>query len=106
LRAIPSITVFEDRADEQGVWPFLMLLLPDQSARDAVLAQLWGAGLGVSRLFIHALPDYAYLAALVPADPMPQARDFAARSLTISNSPWLSDAQFERICEVLQTHTR
>lgn len=106
LRAIPHITVFEDRADEQGVWPFLMLLLPDQPARDAVLAQLWGAGLGVSRLFIHALPDYAYLAALVPANPMPQARDFAARSLTISNSPWLSDAQFERICEVLQTHTR
>lgn len=106
LRTIPGITLFEDGADEQGVWPFLMLLLPDQQARDTVLAQLWGAGLGVSRLFIHALPDYAYLAALVAGDPMPQAQDFAARSLTISNSPWLSDAQFEHICEVLQTQAR
>jgi len=106
LREIAGITVFEDGADDEGVWPFLMLLLPDQQARDVVLAQLWSAGLGVSRPFIHALPDYDYLSSLVPADPMPQARDFAARSLTLSNSPWLSDGQFEHICQVLQRHVR
>jgi dTDP-4-amino-4,6-dideoxygalactose transaminase len=78
-------------------------LLPDEKRRDAVLAQLWQSGLGVSRLFIHALPDYAYLAGVVPPQPMPHARDFAARSLSISNSLWLSDADFETICGVLES---
>jgi dTDP-4-amino-4,6-dideoxygalactose transaminase len=39
----------------------------------------------------------------VPAQDLPNARDFAARSLTISNSPWLTDADFEAICAVLGT---
>lgn len=34
---------------------------------------------------------------------MPHARDFAARSLSISNSPWLTDEDFEAICVVLET---
>jgi perosamine synthetase len=63
---------------------------------------LWQAGLGVSRLFIHALPDYAYLAGMVPAQDVPHARDFAARSLSISNSPWLDDETFEYICSKLE----
>jgi dTDP-4-amino-4,6-dideoxygalactose transaminase len=54
-------------------------------------------------LFVHALPDYAYLAAIVPAQDVPHARDFAARSLTISNSPWMTDDDFELICTVLTT---
>jgi hypothetical protein len=58
--------------------------------------------MGVSRLFIHALPDYAYLADVVPAQDVPNARDFAARSMTISNSPWLDDGTFEAICRSLE----
>ncbi len=106
LRAIDGLRVLEDRPGDQGSWPFFMLLMPDQARRDAALAQLWQAGLGVSRLFIHALPDYAYLGDCVPQQDVPRARDFAARSLTISNSPWLDDATFEHICERLQAALR
>lgn len=102
LRGIAGLSVLDDGPGDQGSWPFFMLLLPDQARRDAALARLWQAGLGVSRLFIHALPDYAYLADCVPAQEVPRARDFAARSLTISNSPWLDDATFERICRELE----
>jgi dTDP-4-amino-4,6-dideoxygalactose transaminase len=56
----------------------------------------------VSRLFIHALPDYAYLADRVPRQDVPNARDFAARTLTISNSPWLDEERFEAICRTLE----
>jgi dTDP-4-amino-4,6-dideoxygalactose transaminase len=103
LRRIAGVEVLDDPADAQGTWPFLLLLVPSQRIRDAVLAQLWTSGYGVSRLFIHALPDYTYLAAIVPARDLPNARDFAARSLTISNSLWLTDADFEAICAVLGT---
>jgi dTDP-4-amino-4,6-dideoxygalactose transaminase len=102
LRRISGIEVLEDAAGDRGTWPFFLVLCTDQARRDRVLAQLWGAGLGVSRLFIHALPDYPYLADLVAPQAVPNARDFAGRSLTISNTPWLTDEDFAGICRVLE----
>ena len=102
LCRIEGIEVLNDPASAQGTWPFLLLLLPDESRRNHALAQLWQSGRGVSRLFIHALPDYAYLTGLVAPQDVPRARDFAARSLTISNSPWLDDDDFETICRTLE----
>ena len=102
LRRIDGIKVFDDPSGAQGSWPFLLLLLPDQARRDHALEQLWQSGLGVSRLFIHALPDYAYLADIVPQQDVPHARDLAARSLSISNSPWMTDQDFEVICRTLE----
>jgi len=102
LRRIPGVQVLDDPPGAQGSWPFFLLLLPDRQRRDAALAQLWQAGYGVSRLFIHAVPDYAYLAGTVPAADVPHARDFAARSLSIGNSPWMTDADFDAICAVLE----
>lgn len=96
-----GVEVFDDPRGAQGTWPCLLLQLPDEHSRDQALAQLWTAGLGVSRLFIHALPDYAYLADRVPRAPVPNARAFAQRTLTVSNSPWLDDAVFEHIVEVI-----
>lgn len=102
LQRIAGIKVCTDPADAQGTWPFLLLRLPDERTRDAALTELWQAGLGVSRLFIHALPDYTYLADRVPRQDVPHARDFAARTLTISNSPWLDEPGFQRICASLE----
>jgi dTDP-4-amino-4,6-dideoxygalactose transaminase len=103
LRQIPHLRVMADEDGRQGVWPFLMVLMPDTASRDVTLAQLWTAPHGVTRLFLHALPDYAYLKRIVPAeDAIPHARDFAARMLTISNSPWLEDEAFEQICRTLE----
>ncbi|MHA6202870.1 DegT/DnrJ/EryC1/StrS family aminotransferase [Dyella soli] len=101
LRQIPGITVFDDAPGQRGAWPFLLLTLPDEAMRDSALETLWTAGLGVSRLFIHALPDYGYLRDIVADTPLPNARAFAARSLTITNSPWLDEATFETICQTL-----
>ncbi|SFS19731.1 dTDP-4-amino-4,6-dideoxygalactose transaminase [Dyella sp. OK004] len=102
LRELPGVTVFGDAENTRGVWPFLLLTLPSEKAREAALQTLWTSGLGVSRLFIHALPDYGYLCDIVPDADLPNARDFAARSLTITNSPWLRDDEFETICGRLE----
>ena len=101
LAAIPGLSVMNDPVGGRGTWPYLMVLMPTARARDAALAQMWHAGLGVSRLFIHALPDYTYLAVSLGKTDVPNARDFAARMLTISNSPWLDEMDFMRICKVL-----
>ncbi|MEI7037400.1 DegT/DnrJ/EryC1/StrS family aminotransferase [Fulvimonas yonginensis] len=102
LRRIEGVGVLDDAPGTQGTWPCLLLQLPDERSRDEALARLWTAGLGVSRLFIHALPDYAYLADRVPHARVPQARAFAQRTLTVSNSPWLDDAAFDRIATVIE----
>lgn len=98
LAEINGITILDDAPGNQGTWPYFMILMPSEQARDAALAQLWPAGLGASRLFIHALPDYPYLAPHLASQAIPNARDFAARMLTVSNSLWLDDAAFELIC--------
>jgi perosamine synthetase len=103
LQNIAGITVLEDAAGDAGTCPVLQVLMSTQQARDSALETLWPAGLGVGRMFIHALPDYDYLAPYFPAADTPHARDFAARMLTISNSPWLRDNDFEHICNVLGT---
>jgi dTDP-4-amino-4,6-dideoxygalactose transaminase len=101
LRSILGITVIDDADGACGTWPFFMVVMPTTEARDLALEQLWTAGLGVTRLFIHALPDYPYLQTQLAGEAIPNARYFAARMLTVSNSPWLSDAGFQRICAVL-----
>jgi len=102
LDCLPGVQVFRDSGNEEGVWPCFMLRLPDQHRRDNALGVLWGAGLGVTRMFIHALPDYDYLRPYVPLDVCPNARNLAAQSLTITNSLWLDDAGFARITDVLE----
>ena len=117
LNDLPGVTVIEDTPGGRGVWPFFMLLMPDQSRRDEALRRLWRKGLGVSKLFARALPDYDFLApALAPngeaernrdsapgkRHDCPNARDLAGRMLTVSNTHWMSDAEFARIVTELE----
>ena len=101
LESLPAVDVVDGMPGTQGTWPMLMLLLPSERARDKALSALWQRGLGVSRMFIHALPDYAYLRGIVADADVPNARDFAARCLTVGNSPWLTHADTHEIVKVL-----
>lgn len=103
LRNIPGVTVLDDTPGARGTWPFLLLVLPGQAQRDAVLERLWTLGVGISRLFIHALPDYDYLRPFIDPIDVPNARDIAARSLTISNTLWMEDSTFVSILTVLES---
>ena len=91
LRGIPGIRVFGDRQDDRGVWPNLVVLMPNETARDTVLDALWANGYGVGRLFCHALPDYDYMQSVAPKAAAPNARAMARRTFTVSNSRWLTD---------------
>ncbi len=101
LREIPGINVLGELPATTGTWPFLTVLADSVHMRDHILARLWGAGLGVSRLFIHDLTGYRYLDAIVPRTAVPNARALAERSFTVSNSDYLSDEEFHRIHEII-----
>lgn len=110
LNNLPGLQVMQDTNNNAGVWPFFMVLMASEAARDAVLQTLWTRGLGVSRLFIHALSDYDYLrdcftpltSGITSKNNTPHARDFAARMFTITNSPWLSDIEFAEIIAAIR----
>ncbi|HFK2919268.1 DegT/DnrJ/EryC1/StrS family aminotransferase [Stenotrophomonas beteli] len=101
LAQLPAVEVVDGAAGTGGTWPLLMLRLPSQRARDAALADLWPRGLGASRMFIHALPDYTYLRGIVAPADVPHARDFAARMLTLGNSAWQTPEETAQILQVL-----
>jgi len=101
LKGLPGVKVLSEPPDSSGSWPFLTVLLESSPARDQALSRLWTSGLGVTRLFVHDLTGYRYLSAIVPPSAVPNAQDFAARMLTISNSAWVTDRDFARIQSVL-----
>lgn len=107
LAGIPGVLVLDDSEAvpcAAGAWPVFLVLLPTRDHRDSVLRAAWGSGWGLSLPFAHALPDYPSLADAVVPQALPHARDMAARLLAISNSPWLDDARFARLCETLTAH--
>lgn len=104
LASIANIVVLTDAPGDHGTWPFFMILMSTRETRDAALDRLWTARLGVSRLYLNALIDYPYLRENMASEDTPNARDFAARMLTVSNSPWLDDAGFESICRILEAN--
>lgn len=89
----------------EGSWPVLLVLMPSREARDSVLEALWGNGYGLSIPFVHALPDYHYLNTTLTYKPpveCQEARRLAGRILAISNSPWLSEADFDVVYGVIE----
>ncbi len=99
---IAGLEVLREEPDCEGAWPFIMLLAENQQQRDQIMDKLWASGLGVTRLFLSALPDYEYLRKFVPDAAVPAARDFASRSFSITNSHWLSGSDFDRILSTLE----
>lgn len=102
LARIDGIRVLQDGSDASGVWPCLVIHVDSADACRAIVDAAWGAGLGVSRLFARALPAYGLPGVADDAASIPNARAFAARTFTISNSHWLDDARFARIVRIIE----
>lgn len=103
LNALEGVRVIADKPGTKGVWPFFMVLMPGREQRDRALGKLWRAGLGVTKLFVHAVADYSFLSSCFAADQAncPNARDLADRMLTVSNTHWLGDDDFAHIVNAL-----
>jgi dTDP-4-amino-4,6-dideoxygalactose transaminase len=106
ISSIPDLEIVGDAAAGVGTQPFFMVLFRSAAAAARALDELWRAGLGVTRLFTADLGGYAYLERVIPRASTPNARSFAARMITISNSPWVTDEHFDRILRSLARAAR
>jgi dTDP-4-amino-4,6-dideoxygalactose transaminase len=103
LSEIEGLAVLRELPNTSATWPTIMVAMPTRDACQLALNELWSKGLGVTKLFIHDLSSYGYLRGLLPDVKTPNAQALSERSLTISNSAWLSDDEFESIVRVLES---
>lgn len=103
LEQMTGLQVLRGMESEKNTWPFIAVQMPDKTSRDRALDKLWPTPFGVTRLFIHALNGYDYLAPYLHEQAAtPHAQNLAERMLTISNSLWLKDDDFDFICRHLR----
>jgi dTDP-4-amino-4,6-dideoxygalactose transaminase len=77
----------------------LFLFATTETARDldAVLVEAWPAGIGVSKLFMSAIGRYKALSSLLAPSLTPNAEHFAATTLTITTSGFMTAADLSAI---------
>jgi perosamine synthetase len=81
-------------------------MMPNQKIRDQITSVLWSKSLGVGRLFIEAISNYDYLKPYFKNTNVSAGQQFAANTMIISNSPWLTDKHFNQIYRVLNLHLK
>jgi dTDP-4-amino-4,6-dideoxygalactose transaminase len=103
LKKIKNLKVVTSKHTHE-TWPFIMLVTPSEKIRDQIIHDLWPKSLGAGRLFIESISNYSYLKPYFEKKDLPVGKDFAARTMIISNSPWLTDKHFSKIYKVLNSH--
>ena len=80
---------------------FLFVTLPATPRTADHIVALWRSRLGVAKLFTRAIGDYPDLAGLIVPSQTPNARDLAARTMTISTSGAWSGQDIETMVQAI-----
>lgn len=97
LQSVPRSEVHLPPTGVQPAQNFLFVSMASRKQADRVLEEAIEEGLGISRLFAGPLTTYPALKGIIPPDPMPQAEALAARTLTVTTTPLMSDSEIEKI---------
>lgn len=97
LGDLPGITPIVELPQTKASYPYLALIFNDRQKRDSALANFGGSGMGISRIYLHAITDYAYLKNAVPDADCPNSRLLADRTITLSTSGFLKETDLENI---------
>lgn len=83
-------------------YPYLTLVFDEKQKRDLALRVLRDSGLGISRVYLSAITDYAYLKNTVPDTNCPNSRMLADNTITLSTSSFLKKVDFKNIIQKLK----
>ncbi len=89
LQSVPEVSVIEPLPGTEGTFPFFLLTAENPDVCRRIMDLLWASPYGVTKLFVNPLAE------------LPNARSFADRSFTISNSEFLSEDDFSIVLEAL-----
>jgi len=82
-------------------YPYLTLIFDDPQKRDLVLRKLQNSGLGLSRIYLSALPQYDYLKNIIGRADCPQAGYLAERALSLSTNVFLKPETLESLTKTI-----
>lgn len=105
LEKIEGLKVLTTK-EPQETWPFIILIMPNEQIRNQITGLLWSKSLGVGRLFIEHISNYDYLKPFFKKTDAPRGKEFAARTMIISNSPWLTDKHFDELFCLLNSYLK
>jgi perosamine synthetase len=103
LKNISEINPIVEPAQTKASYPYLALIFQDPKKRDFALDIFKDSGLGISRVYLHAITDYAYLKNIIPDADCQNSRQLARKTITLSTSSFLQIADLENITRKLKT---
>jgi perosamine synthetase len=98
---ISGITTITEGYGCEGTYPYLTLVFEKATDCEAVLNEMWTQGMGVSKIFYKSASEDEHLVNFVQSARSPEAASFARRSITISNSPMMSNQDFQNIYDTI-----
>jgi dTDP-4-amino-4,6-dideoxygalactose transaminase len=102
LAGTPGLDLHEPPPGTEPNATFRFVTFADAAQCRACLDRLWSSRLGVTKLFARAIGDYPGVGHLLVPSPTPNARDLAARTLTVSTSPYLHDSDRAAVLAALR----
>lgn len=102
LTDIPGVKPITELPQTKASYPYLTLIFNDRQKRDLALQAFSNSGLGISRVYLHAITDYAYLKNIIPAADCPNSRLLAERIVTLSTSSFLKESDLQNIIKKIK----
>lgn len=98
----PNFKILTETPGSRASYPYATLLFKNVELRNKAMDLLDEQGLGPFIVYVHAIPDYEYLKPYMPNTNMPNGRNFAQCSITISTSAFLKDKEIAAIVATLK----
>jgi len=102
LKGMTGIKPIAEPAQTKANYPYLTVIFDTPEKRSSALKILGNSGLGISQVYLRAIPDYDYLEDIVPKVDCENARRIAQQSITLSTSNFLKEEDLKKVLNNLQ----
>lgn len=102
LKEVFGIKPIVESAQTEASYPFLALILENKQKRDSALDLFKNSGMGISQVYLYSITDYVYLKNIVPNTDCPHSRQLSEKTITLSTSSFLKDADLKKIVRKLK----
>lgn len=102
LKDHPEIQFIAELPQTTASYLYLTLVFDNQEKRDSALLAFRNLGLGISQVYLYAITDYDYLKNIIPNTDCPNSRRLAEKTITLSTSSFLKEADLKNITRKLK----
>ena len=105
LADVPHIYVHESAPATMPPCSYVIVTLESAEQASRLVSAAAPRGLGVSRLFAYPLDRYEHLSGIVGACNTRHATDLAARTITLTTTPYMTDSEQDAVVKLVRSAT-